>query len=232
MFRRVHYLLVLVLATAAMAADVSPALLELNNAAFFYGREYFILRSGRAQMLLQADRADLGPAFTWMLFDDQDPKQSARKERAFNFVPKEGFGSSALEVVLGGFPFTALGHRTDTRWVVTDGIPAVEAVWWAGGVRVTEHISALVTEGAFRRQVRLEGAHLAGAEAVSLRLRLPPTGLRQEGKMLVHEGAGAGIALMMADATPVKVDATTGQFDAGELILRRAAPPAAPAAAR
>ena len=219
MFRRLPYLLFLLLATAAVAADVSPSLLELNNASFFYGREYFILRSGRAQMLLQADRADLGPAFTWMLFDAQDAKQSARKERAFNFVPKEGFGSSALEVVLGGFPFTALGHRTDTRWVVEDGIPAVEAVWWAGGVRVTEQISALVTEGAFRRQVRLEGAHLAGAEAVSLRLRLPPTGLRQEGKMLVHEGTGARIALMTADATPVKVDATTGLFDVGPLMI-------------
>ena len=144
-----HYLIILLLAAAGVAAaEVSPALLELNKAAFFYGREYFILRSGRAQMLLQADRADLGPAFTWMLFDAQNAKQSARKENAFNFVPNEGFGSSALEVVLGGFPFTALGHRTDTRWVVEDGIPAVEAVWWAGGVRVTEHISALEAEGA------------------------------------------------------------------------------------
>ena len=144
------------------AAEVSPALLELNKAAFFHGREYFVLRSGRAQMVVQADRADLGPAFTWLLFDAQDAKQSARKESAFNFVPKEGFGSSALEVVLGGFPFTALGHRTDTRWVVEEGIPAVEAVWWAGGVRVTERISALAAEGAFRRTVQLEGAHLVG----------------------------------------------------------------------
>jgi hypothetical protein len=219
-FSRVHLLLLLCLATAgAAAAEISPALVELNKASFFYGREYFILRSGRAQMLLQADRADLGPAFTWMLFDAQNAKQSARKEGAFNFVPNEGFGSSALEVVLGGFPFTALGHRTDTRWVVKDGIPAVEAVWWAGGVRVTEHISALEAEGAFRRQVRLEGAHLAGEEAVSLRLRLPPTGLRQEGNMLLHKGAGARMALMMAGATPAKVDATNGVFEVGPLAV-------------
>src|SRR5512136_2616735 len=154
-------------------AEVSPALLELNKAAFFYGREYFILRSGRAQMLLQADRADLGPAFTWLLFDAENPKQSVRKENALNFVPKEGWGSSALEVVLGGFPFTALGHRTDTRWVMAEGIPAVEAVWWAGGVRVTERISALEAEGAFLRTVQLEGAHLLGKESVLLRLHLP-----------------------------------------------------------
>jgi hypothetical protein len=219
-FRRAHYLLVLLLTAADIAvAEVSPSLLELNKASFFYGQEYFILRSGRAQMLLQADRADLGPAFTWMLFDAENAKQSARKESAFNFVPNEGFGASALEVVLGGFPFTALGHRTDTRWVVQDGIPAVEAVWWAGGVRVTEHISALEIEGTFRRQVRLEGANLAGEEAVSLRLRLPPIGLSQEGNMLLHKGAGARMALMTADATPAKVDATNGVFEVGPLLV-------------
>ena len=219
-FRHVHYLAVLLLATTGIATgEVSPALLELNKASFFYGREYFILRSGRAQMLLQADRADLGPAFTWMLFDAQNAKQSARKESAFNFVPNEGFCSSALEVVLGGFPFTALGHRTDTRWVVAEGVPTVEAVWWAGGVRVTEHISALEAEGVFRRQVRLEGAHLAGEEAVSLRLRLPPTGLRQEGNTLLHKGTGARMALLLADATPVKIDATNGVLQLGPLAV-------------
>ena len=218
--QRIYSLLVLLLSTAGIAAaEGNPALLELNKASFLYGREYFILRSGRAQMLLQADRVDLGPAFTWMLFDAQDAKQSARKDRAFNFVPNEGFGSSALEVVLGGFPFTALGHRTDTRWVVDDGIPTVEAVWWAGGVRVTERISALETEGAFRRKVRLEGAHLAGEEAVSLRLRLPPTGLRQEGNMLLHKGTGARMALVMADATPAKPDATNGVLEIGPLVI-------------
>jgi len=218
--RLVYYLALLLLATIGVAAaEVSPPLLELNKASFLYGREYFILRSGRAQMLLQADRADLGPAFTWMLFDAQNAKQSARKESAFNFVPNEGFGSSALEVVLGGFPFTALGHRTDTRWVVEDGIPAVEAIWWAGGVRVTEQISALEAEGAFRRQVRLEGAHLAGEEAVSLRLRLPPLGLRQEGNMLVHESAGARMALMTADTTLANVDATNGVLEIGPLAV-------------
>jgi hypothetical protein len=219
-FRCVYCQFVLLLASAAVAAaEVSPALLELNKAAFFYGREYFILRSGRAQMLVQADRADLGPAFTWMLFDAQDAKQSARKDRAFNYVPNEGLGSSALEVVLGGFPFTALGHRAETRWVVADGIPAVEAVWWAGGVRVIECLSALGDEGTFRRQVRLEGAHLAGSEVVLLRLRLPPTGLRQEGNLLLHEGTGARMALMVADANPTKVDSTNGVLEIGPVAV-------------
>ena len=219
MLQRVYLLLLIAVATAGIAAEVSPALLELNKAAFFYGREYFILRSGRAQMLLQADRADLGPAFTWMLFDAQDPQQSARKDRAFNFVPNEGFGSSALEVVLGGFPFTALGHRTDTRWVVAEGIPAVEAVWWAGGVRVTERISALGDDGTFRRQVRLEGAHLAGEETVLLRLHLPPTGLGQEGKLLLQTGDKAQMALTAADVAPLRVDLTNGLFEVGPVAI-------------
>jgi hypothetical protein len=219
-FRRAHYLSFLFLAAAGVtAAEVSPALLELNKVAFFHGREYFVLRSGRAQMLLQADRADLGPAFTWLLFDAQDAKQSARKESAFNFVSKEGFGSSALEVVLGGFPFTALGHRTDTRWVVEEGIPAVEAVWWAGGVRVTEHISALAAEGTFRRTVRLEGAHLADEESVLLRLRLPPSGVQQEGNLLLQTGDRARLALAVADATSVRVDPTNAMLEIGPVAV-------------
>jgi len=217
---RAHYLSLLLFAAAGVAAaEVSPALLELNKAAFLYGREYFVLRSGRAQMVVQADRADLGPAFTWLLFDAQDAKQSARKESAFNFAPKEGFGSSALEVVLGGFPFTALGHRTETRWVVEEGIPAVEAVWWAGGVRVTERISALESEGAFRRTVQLEGAHLAGAEAVLLRLHLPPTGVQQQGNLLLQTGDRARLVLAVTDATPVRVDPTNAVLEIGPVAI-------------
>ena len=220
MFCRAHCLLVpLLAASSLLAAEVSPGILDLNKAAFFYGREYFILRSGRAQMLLQADRADLGPAFTWMLFDAQDAKQSARKERAFNFVPGEGFGSSALEVVLGGFPFTALGHRTDTRWVVEEGIPTVEATWWAGGVRVTEHLIAVGETGAFRRRIRLEGAHLAGQEAVSLRLRLPRVGVEMEGSMLFQNGDRARLALLAADGAPTKVDPTNACLELGPLVI-------------
>jgi len=104
------------------AADGNPSLLDLSKLSFFYGREYFILRSGRAKMIVQADRADLGPAFSFMLFDSENSPQSVRKENAFNFVPQEGFTSTALRVVLGGFPFTALGHRTETHWVNPEGV--------------------------------------------------------------------------------------------------------------
>jgi hypothetical protein len=221
MLQRIQLLLLAALAAAGCgAAETNSSILDLNKAAFFYGREYFILRSGRAQMLLQADRADLGPAFTWMLFDVQDARQSARKEGAFNFVPNGGFGSSALEIVLGGFPFTALGQRTETRWAVENGIPAVEAVWWAGGVRVTERISALGDEGAFRRQVKLEGAHLAGEEKVWLRLRLPPPGVQQQGNMLVRDAAKVRMALLVADETPVKLDATNALLEIGPVVAR------------
>jgi hypothetical protein len=107
------------------SAETNLTLVELNKLPFFLGREYFIQRSGRARMILQADRADLGPAFTYLLFDMQNARQSVRKDGACNFDTNRGFASSALEVELGGFGFTALGHRTEARWVVEDGIPAV-----------------------------------------------------------------------------------------------------------
>jgi len=183
-------------------AQTNLTLLELNKLPFFLGREYFIQRSGRARMIVQADRADLGPAFTYLLFDMQNSRQSQRKEGAFNFTPDHGFASSALEVELGGFSFTALGHRTETRWVVDDGVPAVEAVWWAGGVRVTERISALTDVGAFRRTVRLDGAHLTGEEAVKLRLALPPGEVEADGQALIQHSNGARLALtVLGDAS-------------------------------
>lgn len=59
---------------------LSPsALVALNDLPFLHGREYFVLRSGRAQMILQVDRADVGPAFTHLLFDVENAAQSAKK---------------------------------------------------------------------------------------------------------------------------------------------------------
>ena len=156
------------------AAELDASVVPLLKRSYFYGREYFVLRSGRAKMIVQADKADLAPAVMYLLFDAEDSSQTKRKERALNFADGQGMANSALEVVLGGFPFTALGHETETRWTTVDGIPAVEAVWWAGGLRVTERIFALAGENAFVRRIELSSVNLAGPEKVTLRLSLPP----------------------------------------------------------
>jgi hypothetical protein len=204
---------------SSWAAEGNPSLPDLNKLSFFYGREYFILRSGRAQMILQADSADLGPAFTFMLFDSENPRQSARKEQAFNFAPDAGFVSSALQVVLGGFPFTALGNRTETHWVNPGGIPAVEAVWWAGGIRVTERVSALEGDGIFLRSILLEGANLVGEEAVALRLSLAPGKLRREGSILLQDGEGFQSCLVALGNNPAKADETKGELEIGPVTV-------------
>ncbi len=207
------------LCAGAGEAPLPTTTLDLNKLAFFLGREYFVLRSGRAQMIVQADRADLGPALTYLLFDAENARQSAAKEGAFNFVPGEGFGSSALVVELGGFPFTALGHRTETRWVLEEGVPAVEAVWWAGGVRVTERISALGTNGVFRRAVGLAGAHLLGEESLKLRLALPAGERLRDGAVLVQDGRGARCALALLGGATVQVSEEKGTFEIGPLTV-------------
>ena len=212
-------LAIIVTAAGAAMAQTNAPLLELNKLPFFLGRDYFVLRSGRAQMIVQADRADLGPAFTYLLFDALQAHQSARKEGALNFTPGQGFADSALAVELGGFPFTALGHRTETRWVKDDGIPSVEAVWWAGGVRVTERIAALDGEGVYRRTIRLEGAHLIGPEQVSLRLALPPGERQADGAVLAHTMKGADLALAVAAGVPARALAETGTVEIGPLSL-------------
>ncbi len=170
-------------------------LVELSKRPFFYGREYFVLRSGRAQLIIQADKADIGPAFSYMLFDAQNSAQSARKENALNFTPSEGFVSSALEVELGGYPFTALGHRTETGWVSQGGAPAVRAVWWAGGVQIVEQVMALVTANAFQRTIQLSGAHLVGTEQIYLRLGLPAGAIGHRGKYLIWDSRKIRMAI-------------------------------------
>lgn len=210
-------LLSLAATSTVSAAATNLTLLELNQLPFFLGREYFVLRSGRAQMIVQSDRADLGPAFTYLLFDVENARQSVRKDGAYNFIPGQGFADSALVVELGGFPFTALGHRTETRWVDDQGIPAVEAVWWAGGVRVTERISALVEVGAFRRTIRLDGAHLVGEEAVKLQLALPAGERARAGTALLQQGRGARLALAVLGDTPVAIQEDKGIIETGSI---------------
>ena len=200
-------------------AETNSVWLQLNKLPFFLGREYFVLRSGRAQMIVQADRADLGPAFTFLLFDAENARQSMTKEGAFNFVPEDGFASSALVVELGDFPFTALGHRTETRWLLDDGIPAVEALWWAGGVRVTERISALGTNGLFRRIVHLEGAHLVGDEKVKLRLALPVGEHQHENSFLLQKSRGARLALAVPGNAPTEFSKEKGTVEIGPLLV-------------
>ena len=201
------------------AESVSSPWLELNKLPFFLGREYYVLRSGRARMIIQADRADLGPAFTYLLFDAENARQSLKKETAYNFVPGEGFGASALVVELGGFPFTALGHRTETRWVVQDGVPAVEAVWWAGGMRVTERMSSLGADGLFQRSITLQGAHLVGEERVRLRLYLPQGEFRREGRLLLQNARGSRLALIASNGSPWRASAEEGTLELGPIPL-------------
>jgi len=196
-----------------------PKTISLYEGSFFYGRQYFVLRSGRATMILQADRADLGPAFTYLLFDAELPSQSRHKAGAFNFIPGEGAASSALQVELGGFLFSALGQRTETRWVSVEGIPAVEAVWWAGGIKITEQFSALTKAGLFERLIRLEGANIMGEQPATLRLSLPAGRFVGQGPVLVRDAEKFQLGLIVQGNAPVESNMVRGYIDIGPLSI-------------
>ncbi len=180
---------------------------------FDAGREYYVLRSGNAKLILQSDKAGLEPAFTYMLFDAGKPCQTLRKERAFNYSPEDACSSSALEVVLGGTAFTALGHNTEVHWKMRDGIPCVEATWWAGGIRVQESFSALEGANVFLRRVVLSGMNLAGTDFVRLRLCLPP-GTYFKGQSIL-QGIVGNISLGVAvlEDIPANVDDQLGRVE-------------------
>ena len=205
--------------TGLPAALVDPAVVPLLKRSFLHGREYFVLRSGRAQLIAQADQTDLAPAFLYLLFNAEDNRQSARKDGAFNFGGGQGFVNSSLEVVLGGFAFTALGHQTQTGWTQCEGIPAAEAVWWAGGLRVSEKLLALGGDGLFLRRVEIVSVNLGGPETVTFRLSLPPGACAVRDGWLIQETKGCRLGLGATGAWPVKTVPERGWMEIGPLTI-------------
>lgn len=102
--------LCLLLSCFQLVAAPTNTWVDLNQLAWFYGRNYFVLRSGSAQMILQSDRASVGPGLTYWLFDIRDARQSRFKTGALNWVKDAGVVHSAVQVVLGGYPFEAVGQ--------------------------------------------------------------------------------------------------------------------------
>ncbi|MBI9060697.1 MAG: hypothetical protein JEZ14_01830 [Marinilabiliaceae bacterium] len=187
---------------------------------YFYGREYFILRSGRAKMVIQQDKADLGPAFSYMLFDAENPKQTIRKSDAYNYSAEQGIYTSALTVKMNNYPFTAMGQTTHTNWVIVDGIPSVEAVWWAGGIRVREVITPVSLNGIFKRQISLEAADLVGEDSVSICLSIPVAGRKINNNGLAYRTKDASIALVMPEDLTQQVDAELKSIEAGPFLIQ------------
>ncbi len=136
--------------------------------AFKTGREYFFLRSGNAKMVIQADKSGTEPAFTYMLFDAGNPGQTARKVKAFNYIPGMNFSQTALKVILGDISFSALGHNAAAKWVTRNNRPAAELSWWAGGIHIVETFSAANEPETFSRNISLTSSDLAGNDTLRI----------------------------------------------------------------
>lgn len=195
---------------------------SITDQSYFYGRNYFVLRSGQAKMVIQSDRADIGPAFTYLLFDADKPGQTAGKERAFNYVDHKGFSASALQVILSNYAFTALGTNTIVRWISYMGIPSVEAVWWASGVKVTEVVTPVYSKGAFKRTITVESADLVARDTIHLRLSLPAPAQLINNGVAVLKNDKASIGLLIENSLPVSVTSSGACLDIGPVILNAA----------
>jgi len=204
-------------------SSISDSDVDNLKRSFVPGRDYFILRSGRARLIIQADQASTSPGFLWLGFDSRANKvtqfrNERRKEDAINFDAGKGFLRSALEVLLGGFPFTSIAHETKTRWVWIEAIPAVEAQWWAGGLLVTEHFFA-ADSGVFVRRITVASQNLGGTEEITLRLSHPEGESTERGDWLVQENAQSRMALSSDSSHPRKLSAASSQLAIGPLVL-------------
>ena len=206
--------------TATAVPATEPTALALQQRGFFHGREYFMVRSGRVQWIVQVDRADLGPAVTGYLFDADYVARNS-KHQAYNYIDHDGVRSSSLAVVpqKSNFGFTAFGEHTRARWVQDEGIPSVEATWWADGVRVTERFAGLSENNTVRRTISLTGANLHGEERYSLRLRLPAGKATAAGRALSGSCNTCPQALVVGGGQPVRLDAAQGMIEIGPLTI-------------
>ena len=179
-----------------------------------------MVRSGRLQWLIQADRADLGPAVTGYLFD-ADCIQQNSKQQAYNYTDAEGVRASALEVISrkSGFAFTAFGQQTRVRWVREGGVPTVEATWWADGVRVVERYVGMTENNTIRRSISLTGANLHGDEQYTIRLRLPGGKATTAGRALWYTHRNCPQALLVTGDLRLAADAALGVLSVGPVTV-------------
>jgi hypothetical protein len=209
-----------VLLTLATCVDAEPTALQLQQRGFFFGRQYFMVRSQRLQWILQVDRADLGPAVAGYLWDaDYIPQNS--KHQAYNYSDDDGVRRSALEVISckSGFAFTAYGQQTQARWIEESGIPAAEAVWWADGVQVSERFCGLAENNTVRRRISLRGANLYGDEQYKLRLRLPEGNAHTANRALWVAHRQCPQALVVGGAQPLAIHAEQGAIEIGPITV-------------
>lgn len=193
---------------------------QLIDRSYFFGRDYYVLRSGRAKMIIQCDKADVGPAFTYMLFDANESSQTSRKNKAFNYMPGKGFSTTALEVLLKNYSFSALGQNTENRWTFENGIPSFEAIWWASGIKVREVITPESLNGVFRRSITIESADLVAEDTVSLRLSMHTKATFVKNNVMIVENKKISIALSVKGNDPVKISSSADYFEIGPLIIK------------
>ena len=192
---------------------------QLTDQSYLSGRDYFVLRSGRAKMVIQYDKVNIGPAFSYMLFDARVPKQTARKATAFNYKTPNGFYSSAVEVKMKNYSFTALGQNTYTNWIIENGIPSVQAIWWASGIKVSEIISPVSLNGIFKRTITIESADLVTTDTVQIKLSVAEPAAIAQKHTLVQVKKEASIALTVKGNFPTHLSSNES-IEIGPIALK------------
>lgn len=193
---------------------------QIMDQSFFNGREYFALRSGQAKMIIQSEQVNVLPAFTYMLFDAEQPAQTRSKENAFNYNAEDGYLSSALEVKLKHHWFTAMGQHTRTGWVTVEGTPSVEAIWWAGGLQVHEVITPLSSDGIFNRNITIQSVNLVDVDTFTMRLRIhePATSVLENALLVSSENYM--LAISVSKKWPSVTDSGRQFIEVGPMVIR------------
>jgi hypothetical protein len=185
---------------------------------YMQGRLYYAIRSGQVKMMVQADKVGTSPAFSYLLFDAQNPANSKRKNRAYNYTSETKFFSSVLRVRMKDFAFAPLGSTCSTRWIIEEGIPSVEATWWASGFSVREILTPIGDDGSFRRRIVLKSSDLVAKDSAFVQLQLPEKAVGSGADFMLCRRNDAYIGIRAQSNYPVTItDGNT--MEIGPIVL-------------
>ena len=106
---RMFFLFLPLLAVAASTVQADP-LIDLQRLAWFHGRDYFVLRSGRTRLIAAGRSSRPRPGLHLPALRCGKPKPEHSKDAAFNFLANEGCAPAPCRSYLAATPSTPSGR--------------------------------------------------------------------------------------------------------------------------
>lgn len=97
----------------------------------------------------------------------------------------------------------------------------MEAIWWAGGIKVREVITPASTDGVFSRKIILESINMVTDDTVCIRLSIPESAKLAGKNILIYERKEATLAITVNPDYPVNISSTSCNIEVGPIAFKK-----------